>query len=265
MKVLSVKCNGPIPPSLKYCLNKGYRSEAIYDAFVIDVSLIPDHHFDMFRRLYWEFNHFHTTSSREAMLRHNPMVSQYKEGKFILKLRVSEAIDYIGNCTPAHLKHQIPESITTIADICQLVKDFLMDDSLGRQEYYHDAFKALTMMVFEKDAGFNTTAIDKIREHVPNGIIVHSLYSDYVPGKTDSIEGIHTFQCYNNKMLGELMGYLNYYNGGFHIIEVYKNKEGYYHIGVMLENQHVMMDQHVQWFEEIYANSYNWIKTNGGA
>jgi hypothetical protein len=259
VKVLQVKLDTEPNAALKQALKKGYRTEWMYNNYSFDVHIQVDHPWEIFSRMYWENNHFNQRRSRYIPT----------EDTFIMDLRLSEAIDYIYNCTPARLQNEIPSNITTVESIRQLVADFLMDDTLGRQEYYHDAFKALTMMSFEKKPGFDTKPIEMIRQHVPNGIVMHVVQrSD--PTDPKWINGLYTFNCFNKKQLTELLSLLSMYLSTY-IIETYKDKEGYYDIGVYFGMPVVDYDEDgeegidltrpifYEKFDQIYHHSYDWM------
>lgn len=235
--------------TLKYLLSKGYRSEGLYDNGIFEVTLKYDHPWEYFCRKFWETNHFHANTLWYQ--------TQYMDkDTIVLKLRLSEAIDYIYACTPSRLQSEIASNITTIKDITDLLHGFLVDDTLGRQEYYHDRFKTLTMMSFEKEPGFDTSRIYKLRELVPQDLIAHVVYQN---DKTKN-NGVYTFQCYNKSQLMELIALLKKHTD-YSVIETYKNKEGYYHIGIEFRNgPRSELNGFSDALGEIITHSYGWKK-----
>ena len=246
MKVLQVKMHLEPNATLKQALKKGYRIEWMYNLYSFKVHMKVDHPWEIFSRMYWENNHLGTNHSKYIP----------NEDTFIMDLRLSEAIDYIYNCTPPHLQKEIPSNIATVESICQLVADFLMDDTLGRQEYYHDAFKALTMMSFEKKPGFDTKPIETIRQHVPSGIIMHVVHR--IDRDDERLCGLCTFNCFNKSQLIELLSLLNMYPSSF-VSETYKDKEGYYNIGVYFSSDIPTSSEFHEKFDQIYHRSYDWM------
>ena len=114
MKVLQVKMHLEPNATLKQALKKGYRIEWMYNLYSFKVHMKVDHPLEIFSRMYWENNHLGTNHSKYIP----------NEDTFIMDLRLSEAIDYIYNCTPPHLQKEIPSNIATVESICQLVADF---------------------------------------------------------------------------------------------------------------------------------------------
>lgn len=267
MKVTKVDLDSPVSPVITQALFRGYRCEAMYDNFSFPVHVELDHPFELIRRQYWEANHFHIGWSRLSHGRHNEKLSRvesYQPLNAIIELRLSEALDFIATCTPGHLKNQIPENTKTVVQIHQLVSDFLMDDSLGRQEFYHDAFKAITMMNFEKPPAVDINRIKTIRSKVPNDIIMMATFTEY-KGKrnTNDLYGLYTFQCYNKTQLWNLIKTLDDYFAGYQIVEAYKDDEGYYYTGVYMNRlthiDDIINHAFYDWFESVYQHSYDWM------
>lgn len=269
MKVLDVKYVMPVHLVLKQALIRGYRCESIYDNYMFDVLVTLDHPFELIRRQYWETNHFHCGWSHLSHGRNNEkmsMINPKDHTSVIIKLRLSEALDFIATCTPGHMKNQIPENTRNIEQIHKIVSDFLMDDTLGRQEFYHDAFKAVTMLTFEKPPAVDINRIKTMRNKVENGTIMMITFSDYNGHyNTKDLNGLYTFQCYNQTQLWDLIKALNDYKAGYQIVEAYKDDEGYYYIGVYMNSSTNDIVQQVfyEWFESVYQHSYSWLHGRG--
>jgi len=256
MNVLKVSIIDQPSDMLRLAVKKGYRTEAMYDNYVFQVDVELDHMWEYFSRLYWECNHFHV--GYKFGDRKSSAYCWKNDGYMALKLRLSEAVDFIYACTPQYLKKEIPDNIRTIEDIRQLVSDFLIDDSLGRQEFYHSVFKSITMLDFSKTEGLDMSGVNLIRQHVPNGTIVHIMYQN--KNFDGDLYGMYMFQSHNKKQLNDLAVMLQRYAEGFSVIDILKDKNGYYNIGIALP--HTTQDRVdvnvTEEFKRIYDTSYSW-------
>ena len=224
MKVLSVIPIAYYDKSLAYLLSKGQRSEVLYDKPRFIVKLQLDHPFQFFCRRYWEANHFHLLASDLSRFDTEQQVMK-------LSLTLSEAIDFIYNTTPAHLKKDVPDNIKTINQIRDLLITLLIDDTIGRQEFYHSNFIALTMMDFKKQPGFDTKAIQKIRQNVQSDLIMHIIYNQNMDEFPNYYAGFYMFNGYNKTHLNELLNILSL-TKHYCIHDAYKDDEGYYNITI---------------------------------
>ena len=259
MEVFSVRMiEKTFDDTLKHALKCGYRTEGMYNRGVFEIDVRCDHMWEVFCRWFWEYNHFGIDCEDGNVV---SMKSVYDKDSGIFKMRIhlNEMIDYIYTCTPAHLRKEIPEHIKDAKEIEGIVRDFLIDDTLGRQEYYHDAFKRGMMMIFDKENGFNTNKINMIRDKVMDGVVVHVVYKQN-KGWEDGI-GLYTLNGFNQDQLKyiacDILGDDSY--DGWNIVEVYKNKEGYYHVGLEVKEKVGLNKKGIEELKRIYDTSYGWI------
>jgi hypothetical protein len=84
------------------------------------------------------------------------------------------------------------------------------------------------------------------------------------------INGLYTFNCFNKSQLTELLSLFSMYLFTY-IIETYKDKEGYYNIGVYFGTPDIDYDEDgeegldltrpifYEKFDQIYHHSYDWM------
>ena len=230
--------------AFQHMLKRGSRSEMIFDNPTFNIELIPDHPWEFYSRLYYEHN----------VKRWDKNCSTYspKENVCDISMSTSDAIDFIYETTPAHLKKDVKDNITTLTDIRDLLDMLLCDDTIGRQEYYHSMFKKIMMMSFDKAFGFDMSGINAIREHVPDGIVVHEFFKT-TPSSLPNEMNILIFNCYNQSQLKELYQYISYPNK-IHVLDVHKSIDGYYFIAIETNNS-----LHQEWYTNIKNHSYSWI------
>lgn len=145
-------------------LSKKIFNDAVFDQKFFQLNIKLDSCVDYIYRTLWET--VYLKSSR---------ISTYDENTNTISmyLSLSEAIGFIYKTTPPRLQNLIPDSITSISSIIEVLEQFLMDDNSGQLLTYHSYFRNYTHLEpFETKWTYNMERMKLLRKNVPNGLIV---------------------------------------------------------------------------------------------
>ena len=157
IKVLTI--SEPEDTFVDELLYRGVSNDYLFERTFFEVRIVTDDLIGILYRRLWETIYLRMDENSSSII-----IGNNDENTFALRISLSEALGFIKQATPPQLVKLIKESTQSLHDICEVLKEFLINDK-GVGCDYLGIFKNYTHLCeFDTIFNENTEKIDYLFE-----------------------------------------------------------------------------------------------------
>lgn len=140
-------------------LNLGIQNDVVFENFGFYMRVVFDKPTDVLYRMMWE----------DLYLRKTKRSQYVTADRMILRISLSEALEYICDATPPILRPRIPQATRSVDNVHSLLNSFLVETEDSQHEYHLSLFKKkMRLEPFETAWSYDTRKIDMMTKMHPD-------------------------------------------------------------------------------------------------